>query len=609
MDFIFVSSKKIPLLSELSNIQKEHLGWIVESEQPGYYTSEHKWQTTDDLRLMHCYFLSDEQENRYSSDNEKISFFHGYLLEDSYISGGKKTFTLNPKRNYYGIYSHGNAKAKGDCFFSSDEFGLSPIYYAQGNGFTFVSNNSHLIAVYQYALGFYIRPEPTLPLWHENGLTIESDNTGYAGIKKVPPFRYLTLDFDDNLSLPSKEKIKCSSNYEEAVRESINELNKGIRAFASRFELTAALTGGYDTRLVLASILNTRLKNKVHFTTSGYDDNPDIIIAKQLATLYKLNLTTKTPISPHFPNSLEELFQQFRKIVVWTGMERALVCSTLPKIVRERKKDKVLISGLGAEFSRPIVAQNYIATMKRKFKGIEIDFDHLTTEQLAISYDMLGYSDNDRFYLTEQGFNIYRNYRKYIFDYSYSRFPERLNFADTLYGFKQKSYHAGFSYRNSNALILYNPNLIETGRMLKEYQRRDAKFYFDMIYQIDPKLALVPLENRKWNPEWYSHLRPSVKRRFDAVQPVTNPIILNEQEKRFEMLLPWMQENLIDAIPTSVFDIIRKDAIEERLMSSSINQYGRPVFPLINMLGITIWHQVIQERFPDSRVNSLTLKK
>ena len=517
MHYIFVSSQHD--LSSVARIDRESLAEPF--FQPGY-RSEFRFRSRSGRRILDCFSYEDTFPSRCAElRGEGVRLFHGYLLGEDDVAD------LSPRANYYGVYSHGTVD-DGECTFGSDELGLSPLYFASVSGYTFVANNPHLIAEYMRRLGLPVRPEASLPLWHAMKITVESDNTGYAEIFRVRPWRYLTVSSQDEILSPAKDRTDLPDNYEECVQLCVDELRSGMQSIVGKYaNLRSDLTGGFDSRLTFSFILDGGYEDRFSFHTGGVDANPDVIVATQLANAYGLNHVRSLPryVPVDFDISAYDDAVRFRAIRNAMETSEVRMGGKWSRSSADYPLDSTCsLNGKGAIFAKSYGVSGFEARMRRKFRGSEVDFADLTPEQIEWAPDCFGWADSFRGLLTDQAFAESRAWRRYIVEFGYDRFRERLGYADTLSAYQYRTHNANLDIMDSNCIFLYSPLVLETSRRLSPELKQAGKLYFDIMYRLNPDLCYFPYENRTYAPAIYSEYPPEVRQRIAAVPPQVGSI-------------------------------------------------------------------------------------
>ncbi|WP_329383441.1 hypothetical protein [Anaerofustis butyriciformans] len=582
MYYIFASSKKVDL-TPIKNMNKESISWCVPKD---FEISEEYHYNLKGNRIFDCYSFTEGIKKNVDENHDQLHFFHGYLLRKEGIDD---ILRIDPEKNYYGVYSHGKITHE-SCYFATDEIGLSPLYYSSENGIVFVSNNPHLIAIYKRKLGFEIKVEPTLAVWHTIGITNESNNTGYAGIYRVKPWRYIFVDVEDNILFPTKERLGKDNSYEDLVYESIKELRNGMETINEIFENKhSQLTGGFDSRLVMAYIIDNGNCSDWDFTTKGTMKNPDCIVADMLGKQFGLNY--KIEPRKHFKEKVDDIDGYVKDICMANAMESSLVRLNNFQGMRT---NEVCLNGMGAVFAKSLdFASSFKIFMQRKFRGQNIDFDNLTDEQYNQGYDCFGHADVDRFFLKESGLDVVKEFRKYLFKFNYNRFQDNMNYADAMSAYRWRIHNCNLATMENNLIFLYSPIVLEASRKLDYHLRNEGKLYFDMMWRLNPELCFIPFENRVYNPDLYKEFPNEIKNIFKNIPPVTGDITSESQITFFDTILPIMKDTLVDSLPSEIFDYINKDSVIERLNNN--DGFGKPVFALMGLYGISKWYEIVKD--------------
>ena len=586
MYYIFVSALRRSL-EPIFDMKKENVAWCVPKGRE--IKSEFHYKIRGNTRIIDCYsFYPELRPNSVKISEKGIHIWHGYLLDEVPL---RNMTAMDPAQNYYGVYSHGKITDQ-DCWFATDELGLSPLYYSKEDDVLFISNNPHLIAIYKYRLGMELSVDPTLAIWQTIGITNESNHTGYEGVYRLLPWRYIYLDWSNQIVFPCKKRSDSASSYEEMCQKSIQELRKGIKTIASQYkDLRAQLTGGFDSRLVLSFILDSKEQDRFTFETGGFPENPDCIVASMLAEKYGLkHVCRPRGVSC---NADVELDSFVKEICMANAMESSLV-----RLQRFQglENGSVTLNGFGAVFAKSLgFAKGFQIYMNRKFRGKEkVDFSNLTSGQQRQGYDCFGYADADRYFLTNEAINVSNEFRKYLFQFNYDRFPENMNYADSMSAYRWRIHNSSLATMENNCIFLYSPTVLEASRKLTPELRQNAKLYFDMMWQLRPDICFVPFENRVVDPGVYETFPVEIKEIFSRILPITGSIVSEYQITYFDLLLPSIRKDLIDMLPVEVFDFVKRDALEARLKEEDLT-FERKNFPLMSLYGVAKWYQILRD--------------
>ena len=148
------------------------------------------------------------------------------------------------------------------------------------------------------------------------------NQASYKNVKSLDIFQYLEIKKD----LVEVKEYKCKNeffnnnkSYRELLKEAKDEISNNIKAVLNykRADIKIShLTGGFDSRLILAAILDTKKQDEVYFYTSGSKELPDKIIAEGLAREYDLKMTNFSG----FPmKSSEELLNNEISMIDFSG--------------------------------------------------------------------------------------------------------------------------------------------------------------------------------------------------------------------------------------------------------------------------------------------------
>jgi hypothetical protein len=123
---------------------------------------------------------------------------------------------------------------------------------------------------------------------------IVGHGTAHQGIELVPFGRRLVVEDDGELSTqPAPDpclETQPVEAFDSLVSEALTELQAITWTLAGLdAPLRIGLTGGRDSRLVLAALAAQDLASSVGYMTMGAADSPDVIVARELATMMDLD--------------------------------------------------------------------------------------------------------------------------------------------------------------------------------------------------------------------------------------------------------------------------------------------------------------------------------
>lgn len=219
-----------------------------------------------------------------------------------------------------GEYSTIYRSSEGKIISFNDNFGIESVfYYDDGNTFI-VSNREDFVRISGSISEYNYSTLCQLPLAGSRLL----DEGIYRSVKKLPPGAVLTFDPLNGVKLQSEHPvflgkesmsfISKNRDVDNLIEAGLEEVKSNLYAVTSVVEnIPLGLTGGKDSRLILAFCHAFGLDKRVESFTNGHPEHPDVKVAKKIAKLYQVRHKVQTPkyISSAIPYvSAEELFHR-----------------------------------------------------------------------------------------------------------------------------------------------------------------------------------------------------------------------------------------------------------------------------------------------------------
>ena len=250
-------------------------------------------------------------ETGYKSVNERDSFewsdltgrvvvktWPGTVPQD--VRNGLRVITGWPvavEDRLAGHYAKVEINSSGQGVVRQDPYGLHPLYIGRVRGVTLIANRPQLVAVeIERLTGMCAARDQRFAAWLAFCGYPIGDRTGYEDVRCVPFGATVRIDPDHGARfsftdapwlLPAMaiddswiDRIEC---------ELIANLRAAIRAMGHTPRLQ--LTGGRDSRLVLALAVRAGLLQDVEIVTNGKAGTPDAIVANDLVTSLGLRHT------------------------------------------------------------------------------------------------------------------------------------------------------------------------------------------------------------------------------------------------------------------------------------------------------------------------------
>jgi hypothetical protein len=194
-----------------------------------------------------------------------------------------------------GVFALARASRDGRVEVIADPVGLRCVYYGETDDAVAVASKASLVAA---ALGSPDRPAPRdLPnaCWLAFTTYRIGTATGYEGVSVLPPGSALTIDRGGVLTVDRArpwdpgDGLRTRS-HDELVDLARDEIADGLRA---TLELPVdrrvfRLTGGKDSRLLLAVALWSGVAKEFDYETIGPPTLPDVQVARELADVFDL---------------------------------------------------------------------------------------------------------------------------------------------------------------------------------------------------------------------------------------------------------------------------------------------------------------------------------
>jgi hypothetical protein len=188
----------------------------------------------------------------------------------------------------------------------TDPLGLRFVYYGENDDLVVVSSQAPLVARALSGAG----EEPTRDVVGTCSLAYSryriGDSTGYQGVHLLPPGVSMVVGSDGQ---PVLERCPAPWMPPEAMLElprdqlvdwARAEIAESLRSFLNLpgTRHVVDLSGGKDSRLILAMLLSEGLADSLRFRTTGPPDLVDVRVAAELAEMLGLEHSVEFPVAP-----------------------------------------------------------------------------------------------------------------------------------------------------------------------------------------------------------------------------------------------------------------------------------------------------------------------
>jgi len=199
-----------------------------------------------------------------------------------------------------GEYSIIKLSSNGECLVFNDRLSVEPIYYAKERGRIIISNRLRLIKDLLEIWNYDIE---TLNWLAVVGYIIGND-TSIKQIKRLDQGAYIQVQngqlniYENNLFMFNNQDIKEQVEKDEDafIDESIKHCVKNVSVSLEKIPtVPLPLSGGKDSRAVLALILKADKLKCINAYTNGVEVHPDVIVAKEIAKHYSVHHVINEP--------------------------------------------------------------------------------------------------------------------------------------------------------------------------------------------------------------------------------------------------------------------------------------------------------------------------
>lgn len=392
-----------------------------------------------------------------------------------------------------------------------DPLSLYPIWYWKSEGLFICSNNTHLIGALLAELGISVEKDPTFFAWELAFGNNATNSTGYRGINWVPFGHYIEFIHSDASSQVTMRQLKWIADdslyrsdltYSQLIDHTSEEIAENVAVltdgdFATR---VCDLSGGLDTRLLLAAVLNLNRSGKYYFSTWGNEAAADGNVAAALREQYDLRrgIYAFRPPLPSVPFSTRLRSMLFRTYGCFSQLAG---------------------NDLGRRSNRDLLHFN--GGCGETFRSFYQDYGGSSTlEQRLIAQ------------LHNRGAVIRRDVREEIAENLKGFFAEKtaagfdpIRAGDQYYIEHRNRQFVGTQCRanlntHSAAYPLYSLAGITAAFSAPGHLHQAAPVHFHLIDRLYPELLEVPLEGRRWDPQVYkNHVREPTLASLGPVDP------------------------------------------------------------------------------------------
>jgi hypothetical protein len=482
------------------------------------------------------------------------------------------------------------------------------VFYFQSEAVTVFSNSINSINSILNALGIHLKKS----MDYLNEL-VSTGNGGffdssYEEIKALKPFQYVEA-WNHSFTIKDyswkQQFFTPVTNYNEEIEKAVEEIKNNITAvsnYDNGAHKIAHLTGGFDSRLVLSSILNINASNDYHFFCSDQFELTDQLIAERLSTEYNLIMTEYPGYNTlKNPFTLEEEYllpMQFSGGILSAGIHGNY----------EKTTNIILSGGYGECF--------------RSFFGSRTTENN--TNILSLLPKLWGnvfFNENDDDSLFSANFkNKLSKKIRHIFDEAKDNGIRQDAYLDYLYTRIRNRYYIGFQSHSWSEFAsrfdpLYSLSAIRCALSLSQEQRSANIVGIDIMSQLYKDLTELPFDREIFNENYITYREKPNLREFRSIDKPKfgltdliygkelnrNLVATPEQRDKAKRLKAHLWQvveikrvqqktmELISSMPSSQVALLFNRKILYRLLKNDLNNrvHIRTVFSIYSIL---LWY-------------------
>ena len=437
----------------------------------------------------------------------------------------------------------------------ADPFGVCILFRAENDEVVAISNRATLAARAVRGDGHAAPRNAAAVGWLPYFGYIIGRDTGIVGVDTLPADELVRFDAAGNerrvsasapvWRFPGDVDV-AAGDREELLDAVLDELVAHVRA-AARVQApkkTLRLSGGKDSRLLLALIAKAGVQDEFDFLTLGPDHAPDVVVAKSIASELGIDLDVKLSRPPNW--SAEQFERKLRSHVFQT----AGMLNPWHLKAPLRTSPNLGLAGTFGELLRshyaPTRTQATESDVRSLFAALHDGAGALLTDEARVAY---------RDAMTE-----------YVEQQLAAEDPQ--NVADIFYVDNRIRRWLGTAQEinaaHPAAAPLQTVLGTRTAFALGHRSRQVEAMHLELTRRASERLAKIPFAQQKWHPESYKHLRDADD--YAKIEPYRGQrgAPVRWQETHWETTLPVLRDYL--ASPTNpVYEILDHGRVMEAL--------------------------------------------
>jgi hypothetical protein len=567
----FASAPDVP---ELAFVPTAHHSW----SSAGGHVRFGGWQRPDDVVALGSHWHVDQNGLTAFSGR---TWPHGSMWRDGESWSAQlahRWCELTPVlggQPLGGIFTAVSLRSDGTGTLATDPLSIGMLYRADHTDFIAYSSNCHLAARAATPPDRAPERDPMTAAWLPFMADVVGDRTGFTNTMIVPAGSFVDIgpNFGSRLRAVATTpwSIDSSAGAElpdvvELVREDLSLAVRSVARLPAAVR-RADLTGGRDSRLVLALMVDAGVANMFSFQTTGFVDSPDAIVATDLAERCGLEHRRIEPMpigDQEFENRVRTHVFQSSGMVGTFDLRGGLRMPTelriggmLGELLRTHFKSYPMFDRLDD------LAERYSQYHKLDAVGIlrpdvRSDLDKALRAELIERADTAGTAPEDHL----DAFYLRNRLRRW-------------------FGTLEEYGQSGHVYP------LYSLVAVQGAFAIGGRARWDQRLMFEVMRAASPLVTSRPLANYGWSESIITGLPDADRYREPPIEPPRGRFVA-WQPSRLENNRDVVRALLLDDSTNPVFDIVDRAAVEAVLAGPVPTKQQQPQ-ALFGALTAAVW--------------------
>lgn len=362
------------------------------------------------------------------------------------------------------------------------------------------------------------------------------------------------------------------------------------------FDLECPLTGGYDSRLVAALLIDKNIKSKYY--TAGNPEHPDVKIASLIASEFSLPHRVYTIDYDYLLNNWEIIVKNY--ILQNYGMSSLWQIFNVLTHTESSGNFSVRLSTHGAEASRITYNRSFLWDNKIKLDDV---YNYLTKTILVNKNEILNQTSVDIFYkyiesffrtLTEKGID-----HRLIPDLFY--IYERTG--------RHHANHRGINKYKADIFSLFcSRTYLKTALQVHPTDKTSYPIHYKILKEINQQLIKMPNSHGKWPYQnkiiklVRSNLIPIIKNNLLDLglknivvknNNKQNNVVIYNREIVFKKILNDVRSICLDQTNSELWQLIQRDKLENILNGKS--KIERNALPQLYIIATLFYYEYLNK--------------